>query len=116
MAVRAELLLIHANIFNPRDDPDARAPGGFLVDGVFHLDFYPAAEKRQCWTCGTYEDIDLAPGNETIESRLEFFARSAADDVVADMVEAGYEPSGRVEKLRIIWTINADVTSRFGTA
>jgi putative acetyltransferase len=110
--VFAELRLIRAAIAAARDDPSPRRPGGFHVDGVFHLDFEPADGSPDSWTCGLYEEIDVAPGPPGLEAQLDGMARSAADDVVHDLRMAGYEPSGDTAALPIAWTFAPGVVAR----
>jgi hypothetical protein len=113
MPIPAQLRLIRAAVTNARVDPHARAAGRFVVDGEFHLDFEPEGEDPASWTCGTYPQIDVAPERPALEAQLEFIARSAADDVVYDMREAGYEASGNTAELPIVWTVAPDVRARF---
>lgn len=101
---------------HPRDQATPLSCDRFHVDGVFHLDFEPANERAASWSCGVYAEIGIVCDGRSVEQHLEFLARSAADDVVSDMREAGYEPCGDTAELPIVWTISSDVTARIGGA
>jgi hypothetical protein len=85
------------------------------VDAEFALTFVTPDGAEQRWSSGlAYCDIALQVGERALREQLEFQARSAAADLVADLAEAGYRASGAVSRLPIKWEIDERLPRELG--
>jgi hypothetical protein len=79
------------------------------VDAGFWLEFTLADGSHQRWDTGiAYCDIGLQPaGARPLLEQLEFQARSAGEDIVAEMRECGYDGDGDIASLPLSWAFDS---------
>jgi hypothetical protein len=85
------------------------------VDAGFWLEFVLADGSHQRWDTGIgYCDIGLQPAG-SLATQLESQARSAGDDIVAEMRECGYDGDGDVAALPLSWAFDSRLREPAGT-
>ena len=93
---------------------DRSEDAAVLVDAEFAVEFSHPDGRVERWTTGlTYCEIAVHPTAGALPAQLDVMAKSAVQDVISDMSEAGIATETDLTKLPVHWTFDPALEERF---